>query len=170
MSAPMPETVNGVAFLLLAFAAIGGAVMMLSTRNVVHAAFWLLETMLATAGLYLLLDAEFLALVQVLVYAGAVSVLVLFTIMLTLRRREDAVRPFEPGWGGMALAALFGGAMLVAISRAQLPAATMPETVPTTADFGRVLFTQWAVPFEIASLVLLVALVGAVWWSGGDRR
>ncbi len=166
----MPETVNGVAFLLLAFSTIGGAVMMLSTRNVVHAAFWLLETMLATAGLYLLLDAEFLALVQVLVYAGAVSVLVLFTIMLTLRRREDAVRPFEPGWGGMALAALFGGAMLVAISRAQLPAAKLPEAPPTVADFGRVLFTQWAVPFEIASLVLLVALVGAVWWSGGDRR
>lgn len=166
----MAETVNGVAFFLLAFATIGGAVMMLSTRNVVHAAFWLLETMLATAGLYLLLDAEFLALVQVLVYAGAVSVLMLFTIMLTLRRREDAVRPFEPGWGGVMLAALFGGSMLVAISKAELPQARMPDAVPTVADFGRVLFTQWAVPFEIASLVLLVALVGAVWWSGGDRR
>ncbi|MCX8007028.1 MAG: NADH-quinone oxidoreductase subunit J [Coriobacteriia bacterium] len=157
----MAETVNGIAFFLLAFATIGGAVMMLSTRNVVHAAFWLLETMLATAGLYLLLDAEFLALVQVLV---------LFTIMLTLRRREDAVRPFEPGWGGMVLAALFGAAMLLAIQRGQLPAARMPEAVPTTVDFGRMLFTEWAVPFEIASLVLLVALVGAVWWSGGDRR
>jgi len=75
----MAETVNYVAFLLLAFAAIGGGVAMLATRNIAHAAFWLLEVMLATAGIYLLLSAEFLALVQVLVYAGAVSVLVLFT-------------------------------------------------------------------------------------------
>jgi len=165
----MAETVNGIAFLLLAFASIGGAVAMLATRNIVHAAFWLLEIMLATAGIYLLLSAEFLALVQVLVYAGAVSVLVLFTIMLTLRRREDAVRPFEPGWTVMVLVALFGGAVAFALTRASLPeVAAMPERVPDVAAFGTVLFTQWLVPFEIASLVLLVALIGAVWWSGGD--
>jgi len=165
----MAETVNYVAFLLLAFAAIGGGVAMLATRNIAHAAFWLLEVMLATAGIYLLLSAEFLALVQVLVYAGAVSVLVLFTIMLTLRRREDAVRPFEPGWAVMALVALFGGAVTFALTQASMPAAApMPERVPDVAAFGTVLFTEWLVPFEIASLVLLVALIGAVWWSGGD--
>lgn len=166
----MSETVNGVVFLALAFATIGGAVMMLTTRNVVHAAFWLLEVMLATAGIYLLLSAEFLALVQVLVYAGSVAVLILFTIMLTLRRREDAIRPFEPGWGSAVLVALFGGATLFAIQRfgCGTPAGAMPETVPDLAAFGEKLFTLWAVPFEIASLVLLVALVGAVWWSGGD--
>ena len=166
----MSETVNGIAFLALALATIGGAVMMLATRNVVHAAFWLLEVMLATAGLYLLLSAEFLALVQVLVYAGSVAVLVLFTIMLTLRRREDAIRPFEPGWGAGVLAALFGGALLFAAERffAQLPAGVMPNTVPGVAAFGEKFFTAWAVPFEIASLILTAALVGAVWWSGGD--
>lgn len=165
----MAETVSGVAFLLLAFASIGGGVAMLATRNIAHAAFWLLEVMLATAGIYLLLSAEFLALVQVLVYAGAVSVLVLFTIMLTLRRREDAIRPFEPGWAVMVLVALFGGAVAFALTRASLPAAAaMPERVPDVATFGTVLFTEWLVPFEAASLVLLVALVGAVWWSGGD--
>ncbi len=165
----MSETVNGIAFIALAFASIGGTVMMLSTRNVVHAAFWAFEVMLATGGLYLLMGAEFLALVQVLVYAGAVSVLVLFTVMLTLRRREDAVRPFEPGWGSLVLAALFGGSMMLAISRATLPATNMPASAPGTEAFGRVLFTEWMVPFEVASLVLLVALVGAVWWSGGER-
>ncbi len=166
----MTDTVSGVAFLALSFATIGGAVMMLATRNVVHAAFWLLEVMLATAGIYLLLSAEFLALVQVLVYAGSVAVLLLFTIMLTLRRREDAVRDFEPGWGSVVIVALFGGSLLFAIQRfgAQMRPGTMPETVPDVAAFGETLFTQWAVPFEIASLVLLVALVGAVWWSGGD--
>lgn len=165
----MSETVNGLAFAMLAFATIGGAVMMLSTRNVVHAAFWLLEVMLATAGIYLLLDAEFLALVQVLVYAGAVSVLVIFTIMLTLRRREDAIRPYEPAWGVAIIAALFGGAVIFAITRASLPSGTMPAAVPDVAAFGEAMFTTWMVPFEIASVVLLVALIGAVWWSGGDR-
>ncbi len=90
--------------------------MMMATRNVVHATFWLLEVMVATAGIYLLLSAEFLALVQVLVYAGAVAVLTLFTVMLTLRRREDAVREFPIAWGSMSIAALFTGAVLMVIS------------------------------------------------------
>ncbi|MBN2405207.1 MAG: NADH-quinone oxidoreductase subunit J [Coriobacteriia bacterium] len=167
----MSETVSPVMFLILAFATIGGAVMMLSTRNVVHAAFWLLEIMVATAGLYLLLSAEFLALVQVLVYAGAVSVLVLFVIMLTLRRREDAIRPYEPSWAGTIIAALFLGALYMAITRFVPVIAEMPEKVPGVADFGREMFTTWMLPFEVASLVLLAALVGAVWWSkGGDGR
>ncbi len=163
---------NGVVFLALAFATIGGAVMMLATRNVVHAAFWLLEVMLATAGLYMLLSAEFLALVQVLVYAGSVAVLVLFTIMLTLRRREDAIRPYDSGWASAVLATLFGGAVLFAVERfaVGMRSGVMPETVPDVAAFGEKLFSAWAVPFEIASLVLLVALIGAVWWSGGDGK
>ncbi len=168
----MSDTVNGAVFLALTFATIGGAVMMLATRNVVHAAFWLLEVMIATAGLYMLLSAEFLALVQVLVYAGSVTVLMIFTVMLTLRRREDAVRPYEPGWTVGIMAALFGGSVTFAIAQfaSRLPAATLPETIPDVAAFGEKLFTTWMVPFEIASLVLLAALVGAVWWSGGDGR
>jgi NADH-quinone oxidoreductase subunit J len=155
---------------VLAFASLGGAVMMMATRNVVHAAFWLLEIMVATAGIYLLLSAEFLALVQVLVYAGAVAVLTLFVIMLTLRRREDAIRPFEAGWGAAALAAAFVGAVLVAITRFEPVLAELPETVPGIEAFGLEMFTTWMLPFEVASLVLLVALVAAVWWAGGERR
>jgi NADH-quinone oxidoreductase subunit J len=167
----MSENVNAIAFLLLAFATIGGGVMMLATRNVVHSAFWLLEVMLATAGLYMLLSAEFLALVQVLVYAGAVAVLVLFVIMLTLRRREDAIRPYEPGWAGTIIAALFLGALYIAIARFVPTMAAMPEAIPGVAEFGEEMFTTWMLPFEVASVVLLVALVGAVWWSkGGDDR
>lgn len=166
----MTETLSAVAFYMLAFATLGGAVMMMETRNVVHAAFWLLEVMLATAGIYLLLSAEFLALVQVLVYAGAVAVLTLFTVMLTLRRREDAVRPFPIAWSSLALAALFGGSMLFVLSRFSPEIAAMPEVAPGIEAFGREMFTTWMVPFEIASLVLLVALVGAVWWTGGDEE
>lgn len=163
------ETLPTVAFYLLAAAALGGAVMMMATRNVVHAAFWLLEVMVATAGIYLLLSAEFLALVQVLVYAGAVAVLLLFTVMLTLRRREDAIRPYPVTGSSLLLAALFAGAMLFVLSRFSPAIAAMPETAPGIEAFGREMFTSWMLPFEIASLVLLVALVGAVWWTGGDE-
>lgn len=165
----MSETVPALAFYMLAFATLGGAVMMMATRNVVHAAFWLLEVMVATAGIYLLLSAEFLALVQVLVYAGAVAVLTLFTVMLTLRRREDAIRPYPTAWGSLVLAVLFGGSMLFVLSGFKPEIASMPGTVPGIETFGREMFTTWMLPFEIASLVLLVAVVGAVWWTGGDE-
>ncbi len=165
----MPDGVNAVAFGILAAAVLTGALMMLLSRNVVHAAFWLLEAMLATAGIFFLLSAEFLALVQVLVYAGAVSVLVLFVVMLTLRRREDAVRPLDLSLGaaGLALAFLFTVYMAI-VAHAPRTATVMPETTPDTLAFGKELFTTWMLPFELASLVLLVALVGAVWWSGGE--
>jgi NADH-quinone oxidoreductase subunit J len=165
----MSETLPAVAFYILAFAVLGGAVMMMATRNVVHATFWLLEVMVATAGIYLLLSAEFLALVQVLVYAGSVAVLTLFTVMLTLRRREDAVREFPVGWGALGIAALLTGGVLLVLSRFDPVIAAMPETVPGIEVFGTEMFTTWALPFEIASLVLLAALVGAVWWTGGEE-
>lgn len=165
---PVGESVNGIAFALLAFAAIGGAIGVLSSRNVVHAAFWLLELMIAVAGLFLLLSAEFMALVQLLVYAGAVSVLLLFVVMLTLRRREDAIRPLDFSLMGAVLALLFGGVVYLGVASHEFAIAQMPAQVPDTAAFGRLLFDingGWVLPFEIASLVLLVALVGAVWWS-----
>ncbi|MDP2234733.1 MAG: NADH-quinone oxidoreductase subunit J [Actinomycetota bacterium] len=164
----MSDTVNGVAFAILAFASVGGALGVMSSRNVVHAAFWVLEVMLAIAGLYLLLSAEFLALVQVLVYAGAVSVLLLFVIMLTLRRREDAVRPLDGSITALALTVVFGGIIYVGLARYAPVFPPMPDVVPDVAAFGLMLFTPdggWVLPFEIASLVLLVALVAAVWWS-----
>jgi NADH-quinone oxidoreductase subunit J len=161
--------VDAIAFSALALVVLGGSVMMLFSRNVVAAAFWLLLAMFGTAGLFLLLSAEFLALVQVLVYAGAVGVLILFVIMLTLRRREDAVRPLDLSLGAGGLAIAFMLTVYVSIAaRAPRAAVQMPEATPDTLAFGRELFTTWVVPFEIASLVLLVALIGAVWWSGGD--
>jgi NADH:ubiquinone oxidoreductase subunit 6 (subunit J) len=168
----MSETVNAIAFAVLAFACIGGAVAMLSTRNVVHAAFWLLEVSVAAAGVFYLLDASYIALVQLLVYAGAVAVLMIFSIMITLRRREDAIRPQDFSPIGAVLAVAFCAAMVIALRGQSFAAAKMPEVVPSLATFGRALFSVrgWALPFEIASLVLTAALVGAVWWSrDGDE-
>lgn len=166
----MPESVNAVAFGALALAAVAGAIGVIATRDAVRAAFWLLEAMVSTAGLFLLLGAEFIALVQLLVYAGAVAVLTICVVVLTLRRREDAERPLGFSMAAAALTLLFGaGATLVSATfRAAAP--VVAGDMPDVAAFGRELFTTWVLPFEIASLVLLVALIGALWWSGRCER
>lgn len=165
----MPSTVPAIPFIVLATFALGGAIMVVASRNVVHSAFWLLEVMVAIAGLFMLLSAGFLALVQIMVYAGAVSVLTLFTVMLTLRRREDAVRPRDHSWSAAGIAASVLVAVVAAIATFKPAVAHAPAITPGVAEFGEALFRNWAVPFEIASIILLVALVAAVWWSGGER-
>lgn len=166
----MPDAIPAAPFVVLAACVLGGALMVVLSRNVVHAAFWLLAVMMAVAGLFMLLSAGFLALVQIMVYAGAVSVLLLFTIMLTLRSREDAERPLDLSLSaaGIAVAALVVAGSAIASLAPAYPVA--PAATPLVADFGRLLFTERALPFEIASVILLIALVGAVWWSGGEDR
>ena len=166
----MPEQVAFGPFLILAIAALGGSLMVVLSRNVVHAAFWLLEVMMAVAGLFMLLSAGFLALVQVLVYAGAVSVLVLFTVMLTLRHRGDAERPLDLSWSAAGLAVAILAASLAAVATYAPKLAAAPAVTPGVEAFGRALFTFWSLPFETASVVLLIALVGAVWWAGGGDK
>lgn len=165
----MPSAIPALPFYLLSAAILVGAIMTLFSRNVVHAAFWLLEAMVAVSGLFLLLSAEFLALVQLLVYAGAVAVLTLFVIMLTLRRREDALRPLDTSLSAAGLALVFGIVTAVGAGGFSPIPVKMPAAAPGIAQFGGELFTRWALPFEVASVVLLIALVGAVWWSGEDE-
>jgi NADH:ubiquinone oxidoreductase subunit 6 (subunit J) len=163
----MSETVSGIGFGILAVMCVGGAIGMLTTKNIVHSAFWLLEVALAAAGVFFLLEADYVALVQVLVYAVAVAVLMVFSIMITLRRLEDAIRPRDFSAVAAALATLFCAMMLWVVRGFHGPAQTMPALAPDIAAFGRLMFSAhgWSLPFEIASLILTVALVGAVWWT-----
>ena len=165
----MPDTIPAIPFAILAVLTLYGAFMVVLSDNVVHAAFWVLEVMMAVAGLFMLLSAGYLALVQILVYAGAVSVLLLFTVMLTLRSREDAVRSLDLSWtaGAIALAVLVAAGAAVWAFNPTVEAA--PLVAPGVAEFGKLLFTKWARAFEIAAVVLLIALVGAVWWAGSDQ-
>lgn len=166
----MPSTVDGIAAVVLGLVVVGSALGMLTTRNVVHAAFWMLASMLGTAGIYLLLSASFLALVQVMVYAGAVAVLLLFVIMMTLRGREDAIRSRDFSYVALGISLVFLGAAETLLFNFAPSAANFPAAAPGIAEFGRELFTTWLLPFELASLVLTVALVGAVWWSVTRRE
>ena len=157
-------------FGLLAALTLAGGLGVVATRNVVHAALFLLLSLTAVAGVYLILFAEFLALVQVLIYGGAIIIVVLFAIMLT--RSGDYPRISDNRqWPLAAVAALGVLGVLAAAFLARTAPLTQPQS-PAFEQLGSSLFTRWAVPFEVASLVLLVALIGAIIIArtGGDER
>jgi NADH-quinone oxidoreductase subunit J len=141
------------------------------SRNPVTSAMFLVLTIVSLAGLFVLLHAFFLAAVQVLVYAGAVMVLFLFVIMLLDLRAEERRRfKILAAVGGMTSA----GAILLIFLRSLLnapPAATAsPSVEGGTLALGKLLFTQYVLPFEIVSVLLLVAMVGVVLLSKKDLK
>lgn len=168
----MSETIHIVPFIGLSLALIVGVLCMLNTKYIMRAGYWLLEVCIVSAGLFYVLDANYLALVQLLVYAGAVSILVVFTIVMTDRNRKTGARSRDLSRIAFFIAILFCVGMFFVIRGIQIPFAKLPEHAPSLVDFGQILFspTHWALPFEIASLVLIVALVAAVWWSRKDEE
>jgi len=147
-------------FILLAVLTLGGGLGVVLSRNVVHAALALLLSLVAVAGVYLVLYAEFLALVQVLIYGGAIIIVLLFAIMLT-RGSEYPRISDNRQWPLAALAAL--GVMGVLMASFLIdPVENTNAQNPAFTDLANSLFTRWAIPFELASLVLLIALVGAI--------
>ena len=147
-------------FIVLSVITLAGGLGVVLTRNVVHAALFLLVSLLAIAGVYLLLFTEFLALVQVLIYGGAIIIVVLFAVMLT-RTAEYPHISDNPQWPLAAIAAIAVAAVLGVSFWLGAFGDTTPQS-PTFSDLSNSLFTRWAIPFEIASLVLLVALIGAI--------
>ena len=149
-----------VTFSFLVVLVLGGAFGVVITRNVAHAALYLLMSLASVAGVFILLVAEFLALVQVLIYGGAITIVLLFALMLTRAEEFSNVRD-NPQWAvaGVAAISIFGVLSSVIFSNkldAQQPIG------PGLEELGAELFTNWVVPFEIASVVLLVALIGAI--------
>ena len=154
-------------FILLAVLTLGGGLGVVLTRNVVHAALALLLSLIAVAGVYLILFAEFLALVQVLIYGGAVIIVLLFAIMLT-RGAEYPRISDNRQWPLAALAAMGLLGVLIPSFLINAVKDTNAQS-PAFTELANSLFTRWAIPFEIASLVLLVALVGAIIIARSDR-
>ncbi len=147
-------------FGILAVFTLGGGLGVVVTRNVVHAALFLLVSLVAVAGVYLILFAEFLALVQVLIYGGAIIIVLLFAIMLT-RTAEYPHISDNRQWPLAAVAAAAVGVVLGAAFWVNGVTESAPNS-PAFSDLANSLFTRWAIPFEVASLVLLVALIGAI--------
>jgi len=152
-----------IVFFILALFAIGGAIFMINFTKVVHMVISLTFTFLSLAGLYILLDAEFLAFVQVLIYAGAVSILMIFGIMMTKHRamETEIKRPLHSVLLGIGMLALFG-ILFYAIQSSVFPAASPPVYEDNTMAIGETIFTLYVIPFELISLLLTVALIGAI--------
>lgn len=134
------------------------------SSNIVHAAFSLLFTFFGIAGLYALLGADFIAVVQVIVYIGGILILIIFGVMMTQRGK---MLPTSIRLPGNLLAAILSGVMLVALILAALrsnwPSTPHPgQPKPTSAAIGDLLLSKYLIPFELASLLLLGVLVGAV--------
>jgi len=156
-------TVAQLIFYIFAALAVGGGLGVVLMRNAVYAAIFLILSLLAVAGIYILLASEFLALVQILIYGGAVTVILLFALMLT-RVADLSETLVGSQWPVAAVtSALLGGLLVAAVATTNWPGDAAGEiTRIPFPSLGDALFGQWAAPFEIASLVLLVALIGAI--------
>ena len=158
-----------IAFGIVALVALFSAVMVVSVRNLIHAALWLIATFFTVAALFLLMEAEFISLAQVLIYVGAISILILFAIMLTRDVEGEITQILYRRWwvGGLVAAALFG--LLIAPTvfnhtwkLAPPTADGQPTPVASTIEIGTAFLREYLLPFEVASVLLLVALIGAI--------
>ena len=160
---------EAIAFYTLAAFVLGFAVLVVSTRDTVHSVLFLVLDFLFVAALYVLLGAPFLAVIQILVYAGGIVVLYLFVVMLVNLKRppeayEDPHRRTKLGFGlaGAMLVELAAiGAFTYARPIPPVSAAVIPVT-GNTEQVGWMLYTSYLIPFEIASMLLLVAMIGAI--------
>ena len=168
------------AFLILSVMTLASAWAAMRLRNLVHCALCLTLTFAGLAGFYLLLGAQFIGFAQVLVYIGAVSILVVFAILLT--RGSDPTAPpaelFSKTWfTGLAVTVLAAGTLIVAIRTSRVlptePPAIMDATIERTAAvkrIGHALMTQYVLPLEVIALLLTAALIGAVLIAMQERK
>src|SRR5579864_128548 len=161
-------------FYIFAAVLIIAALMVVGLRNIVHSALALIVVFAMAAGIYVLLNAEFIAIVQILVYVGAVTILILFAVMLTHIVGIQRTNPTNKLWFvALVICALIGAAIIYAVTNSQRAVANagnaagqLPPGVSNVVRIGQLLYSpttySYVLPFEIASLVLLVAIVGAI--------
>ncbi|HXE80226.1 MAG TPA: NADH-quinone oxidoreductase subunit J [Vicinamibacterales bacterium] len=164
-----------VLFYLFAAIAVGGSLLVVAQGNPVYSVMLLIASFGGLAGLYVLLDAPFTAVTQIIIYAGAIMVLFLFVVMLLNVPKEDVAEagqghPLNPP-GARRFGAVLAAAFLVEMGWAVWHVATRqpgalsdvpPGNISSVAEIGRVLYTEYALPFEVTSILILVAMVGAI--------
>lgn len=170
-------TATGYLFWILTFVTLFSAILVVTARNPIHSVLALIGTFFCLSGHYILLNAQFLAAVNIIVYAGAIMVLFLFTIMFLNLRREDE----ESKTNLTKMAAVIVGGVLMVLMLAIFRAAKVETFSPQTysnktglvENLGISLYGDYLLPFELASILLLVAMVGAVMLGkreAGDRH
>lgn len=165
-----------VIFLALGALTLASAYKVVSSRKVMHAAYWLVATLGGVAAIFATLEAGFFAAVQVVVYIGAIAILIIFAVMLTRKSLEDAGPQVNKNWPGALLvsaAALAGIVYLLSNWQGfmQMPS-PLPEGGENLVAFGEALVSpaQYVVPFEVASVLLVAALIGAIFVARDTRN
>lgn len=154
-------------FLITAVVTLFAALQVVTTRNLVHAALWLVLALFGVAVTFAVLNASFLAVVQVVVYIGAIAILMMFAIMLTRRVMQETGPAVNPNWGLAALIGVLFFAGLVAVLTSSGAAETVLPDMPAgdpLVQLGEALLSPsaYVIPFELASVLLVAALIGAI--------
>ena len=159
-------TLEVVVFWGLAVLLIGSALSVVLTKNLFHSVLWLALSLTATAGIFLALDAEFLAAVQLLLYAGGVITIVVFAIVVTERLVGDRITQVSRR---IVVGVVLAGTLMLAVLRfvriADLPVERPVIAVDVTRVLGQVLLTEFVLPFELLAVLLLVGLLGALYFA-----
>lgn len=159
-------TLKDIAFLLIAGITIVAALGVVTSKNIVHSALFLVLTFLGVAGIYFHLNASFVGVVQILIYAGAISVLIIFAIMLVMDKDVEKTNLPNPSVGSSLL-----GGYIILLMTVTLGAAVWFTTFPISSQLppkdevgflANLMLGQYVVPFEVAAILLLVAVVGAI--------
>lgn len=161
-------------FLIVAAVTLVSAVMVVTVRRMMHAALWLVLSLFGVALLFAMLDAGFYAVIQLIVYIGAIAILVIFAVMLTRRVMDDEEGQNTKNWwvGLIAGVIIFGGIVAAALPWVRLQVGPgMPPGDSLLMDFGLALISpqKYAIPFEVSSVLLLAAVIGAI-YVAVDRK
>jgi len=158
-------------FALLTAGVLAPALCVVFSRNIVHSALWLLPCLVSVAGFFVLLGAELLAGIQLLVYCGGIVVLILFAVMLTHGVGDPDVRAYNQQlWWGLLGVAVFGGLAGYLVSAQRWPAQPGPLPPDVTGRLADALLGPYVLAFEVASVILLVAMVGALVIARSEPR
>ncbi|MBF6600609.1 MAG: NADH-quinone oxidoreductase subunit J [Dehalococcoidia bacterium] len=150
-----------IAFYVIGASTVVSALMVAAVRNLIHAVLFLVITFTGVAGIYIVLSADFVAMAQVLIYAGAISVLLVFAVMLTpTGDRRNAETSFQAP--ALVLAGLLLAVVVFVIYDTDWRIASRGQFTTTASSLGRAFFSPYVVPFEVASVLLVAAMVGAI--------
>jgi NADH-quinone oxidoreductase subunit J len=155
-----------IAFAGLAVVLVGSALAVVLSKNLFHAVLWLALALTGTAGVFLMLDAEFLAAVQLLLYAGGIITIVVFAIVVTERLVGERITQTNMRIGGGALiAAVLLGFIVSVVRRSPLPAARPEMPGDLTRVLGQAVLTRYVLPFELLAVLMLVGMLGAIYFA-----
>ncbi|MBM4424141.1 MAG: NADH-quinone oxidoreductase subunit J [Chloroflexi bacterium] len=165
-------SISQILFLIVGAVTLISAVLVVTMRNLVHAALCLIATLFSIAVLFVLLDAGFMAAVQVVLYIGAIAILIIFAVMLTRRVMADGSEQTNSQWPlGLAIAAAALASVAALLNAPVWPALPSVDTSLSISALGKALASPdgYVVPFQIASVLLTVALVGAIAVAGEKK-